>query len=369
MRWLALVTFAAAFMAAGFTDSRGSEPLKVATFEFDVTPPLGSPLCEGAVQNAKRIDDPLMCRGIIFLSDERPIVLCGVDWVGISGSGHQAWRKALAESAGTTPDRVAVHCLHQHDAPGFDPDAEDLMVARNQPGQGYRPGFDQIVFERAARAIKTALTQPKLVTHIGLGKADVKNVASNRRVLGPDGTVRHIRWSATRDPEARAATEGIIDPAVRVISFWNGEQPAAVLSYYATHPQSHYAKGGVSCDFVGIARRLRDQAGPGIFFVHFNGASGNVTAGKYNDGSPENRPASSRNVWPTAWPPHRLIQPPTRRRSRQPTCTGESCRWRCRSHPGSMRQSSAANSPHIPRSRRPSTSLGRAGGTRAKRST
>ena len=93
------------------------------------------------------------------------------------------------------------------------------------------------------------------------------------------------------DPVVRAAPEGIIDPAVRVISFWNGDQPVIVMSYYATHPQSYYGHGGVSCDFVGIARRLRDQAQPGVFFVHFNGAAGNVTAGKYNDGSHENRPA------------------------------------------------------------------------------
>ena len=230
------------------------------------------------------------------MSDEKPIVLCAVDWVGISGKGHEAWRKALADAAGTSPDRVAVHCLHQHDAPGFDPSAEELMAERGQPGQGYLPGFDEEVFARAASAIKQALSQPKAVTHLGLGKAEVKGVASNRRVLGPDGKVRHIRWSKTLDPEARAAPEGIIDPAVRVISLWNGDQPVTVLSYYATHPQSYYGKGGVSCDFVGIARRLRDEAQPGVFFVHFNGAAGNVTAGKYNDGSPENRPALARRL-------------------------------------------------------------------------
>ncbi len=98
------------------------------------------------------------------------------------------------------------------------------------------------------------------------------------------------------DPQVRAAPEGIIDPAVRVLSLWNGDQPVTVLSYYATHPQSYYAQGGVSCDFVGIARRLRDQAQPGVFFVHFNGAAGNVTAGKYNDGSPENRPVLARRL-------------------------------------------------------------------------
>jgi hypothetical protein len=94
-----------------------------------------------------------------------------------------------------------------------------------------------------------------------------------------------------RDPKVRAAPEGIIDPFVRVLSLWNGEKPVAVLSYYATHPQSYYGKGGVSCDFVGIARRLREQAQPDVAFIHFNGAAGNVTAGKYNDGSAENRPA------------------------------------------------------------------------------
>ena len=170
------------------------------------------------------------------------------------------------------------------------------MVERGQPGQGYFPDFDQVVFARATRAVKQALSPPKSVTHLGLGKADVKGVASNRRVLGADGKVRHIRWSKTLDPAARAAPEGIIDPSVRVISLWNGDQLVTVLSYYATHPQSHYGKGGVSCDFVGIARRLRDEAQPGVFFVHFNGAAGNVTAGKYNDGSPENRPVLSRRL-------------------------------------------------------------------------
>jgi hypothetical protein len=297
MRWLLRAVFPAVFVALAFASAApGGEPLQVATFEFDVTPPLGTPLCEGAVEKAKRIDDPLKCRGIILLTNDRPIILCAVDWVGISGDGHKAWRKALADAGGTSPGRVAVQCLHQHDAPGFDPGAEELMAQRKLPGQGYLPGFDQEVFARASRAVKAALAQPKAVTHLGLGKADVKDVASNRRVLGPDGKVRHIRWSATQDADARAAPEGIIDSAVRVVSLWNGDQPVVVLSYYATHPQSHYAKGGVSCDFVGIARRLRDEAQPGVFFVHFDGASGNVTAGKYNDGSPENRPVLARRL-------------------------------------------------------------------------
>ena len=91
------------------------------------------------------------------------------------------------------------------------------------------------------------------------------------------------------DPAAIAAPEGTIDPVLKLLSFWDGDTPLISITYYATHPQSHYGKGAVSADFPGLARSNRDDAEPGIFHVHFNGAGGNVTAGKYNNGSPEAR--------------------------------------------------------------------------------
>jgi hypothetical protein len=63
----------------------------------------------------------------------------------------------------------------------------------------------------------------------------------------------------------------------------------AVLSYYACHPQSYYRMGIPSPDFPGIARFFRQQSVPEALHVHFNGAGGNITAGKYNDGAKENR--------------------------------------------------------------------------------
>src|SRR5690625_5618155 len=42
-------------------------------------------------------------------------------------------------------------------------------------------------------------------------------------------------------------------------------------------------------DLLGIARFFRQLARPDALHIHFNGAGGNVAAGKYNDGSPENR--------------------------------------------------------------------------------
>ncbi|MCI0491963.1 MAG: hypothetical protein L0Z07_03385, partial [Planctomycetes bacterium] len=142
------------------------------------------------------------------------------------------------------------------------------------------------------------------VTHVGYGMGRVEKVASNRRILGPDGKVQFGRMSSCTDPRIRDYPEGTIDPQVRLISFWREERPIAVLSYYATHPQSYYYTGKTSADFVGMARDDREKAEGADSHIHFNGAGGNLAAGKYNDGSPANRPilanrlaAGMRKAW------------------------------------------------------------------------
>jgi hypothetical protein len=272
------------------------EPLRIAAFNVDATPPLGTPLCDALVEPAKEIIDKLSCRGIVILGEGKPIVLCILDWVGVSNTGHDAFRKALAEAAGTTADRVTVHGTHAHDAPGCDFDAEALLAEQGASGAQFAPKFAREVIARAAAGLKESMKSPLKVTHVGTGRARVENVASNRRVLGPDGKVKWVRWSATKDPEARAQPEGVIDPFVHTLSFWDGDKPVAAITYYATHPQSHYGKGGVSCDFPGLARNLREKELPGVALLHFNGAGGNVTAGKYNDGNPENRMVLARRL-------------------------------------------------------------------------
>lgn len=281
------------FLPAGFAEP----PLRIATFQADVTPPLGSPLCCAAgVKPAAKIVDPLSARGIVLLGPPKPIVLVAVDWEGIANEGWDEWRRAIAEAAGTDIDHVSVHTLHQHDAPGYDPTAERILQPRGLGARIYDPAFMRQAIERTAAAAREAVRKPRKVTHLGLGRAKVDRVASNRRVLGPDGKVKYVRYSACTIPEARDAPEGVIDPYVRSISFWQGNRPLVSLTYYATHPQSYYGQGGVSADFVGMARAMREAELPGVAHIHFDGASGNVAAGKYNDGSPEMRPILARRL-------------------------------------------------------------------------
>ena len=262
----------------------------LATFAADVTPPEGHPLCGGWIEPVRGVDDPLKALGAVLLGMGKPVVLCAVDWCGLRNEAYFTWRKALADAAHTTPDHVAVQCIHPHNAPFADTGAQKLINAV----PGAPPNVDLKFFDRAvkgcAEALRASLAKTVAFTHVGVGAAKVEQVASNRRVLGPDGKVKFTRTSATKNKEARDAPEGLIDPWLRTLTFWDGPKALAALHYYATHPMSYYGDGRVSADFCGLARQKLQDEDPKVFQVYFTGCSGNVTAGKYNDGSRENRP-------------------------------------------------------------------------------
>src|SRR5260370_7993368 len=81
----------------------GDKPLRIAVFEADITPPIGTPLCDGLVAPAKAIVDRLTARAIVILTEDRPIVLCALDWVAIGTSAYHPLREPLPTSPRTPP--------------------------------------------------------------------------------------------------------------------------------------------------------------------------------------------------------------------------------------------------------------------------
>jgi len=252
---------------------------------------------------------------VVITGAGQPIIMVAVDWVTIDGKARDEWHALLAKAAGTTPDRVSVHHLHQHDAPRGDLGMFDERVKLGlpelvPPGVPDKGSWVRGVMQRSAAALAKALPKAQPVTHLGLGKADAERLGANRRIMGANGRVAMHRQSTYTNEypaevaaaikvdadadghklsilnpeEAKAAPEGLIDPAVRVISFWNGDRPLAALTYYAAHPQVAFGKGIPTPEFVGLARERR-QKETGVFQVYFTGAGGNVTLGKYNDGT------------------------------------------------------------------------------------
>lgn len=274
-----LVLFAACVRAA---------ELRLATFSADVTVPVGHGMMGGSWLS-KTVADPLSARGIVLSGENfAPVVFVAVDWCEIRNDALARWKTALADATGTKPERVMVCAIHQHDAPVADLEAERILRAHGCAGTVCDLDFHEQAVQRVAAAARHAT--PRRVTHLGTGQAKVERVASNRRFVTPGGVVSFARGSRTTDAAARAADEGVIDPWLKTLTFWDGDTPLAAISAYSVHPMSYYGAGEVSADFPGLARSQRDADTPGVLQIYASGASGNTTAGKYNDGSRENRP-------------------------------------------------------------------------------
>lgn len=262
--------------------------LRVAGFRADVTVPAGHGMMGGAWLS-KTVADPLEAHGFALWGCGDPVVFVSVDWCEIRNDAYLRWQEVLASAVGTSPERVMVSTIHQHDAPVADLAAEGRLRESKLAGTVCDPAFHEVAVQRVAGALREAVTTSRPVSHWGMGRAKVEGVASNRRYLMPDGQVRFDRTSATRNAFAIAADEGRIDPWLRTLSFWDGDTPLVAASFYAVHPMSYYGQGEVSADFPGQARRRRSEELPGVAQIYVSGCSGNVTAGKFNDGSRPNR--------------------------------------------------------------------------------
>src|SRR4029079_17214275 len=118
MKTISLLTAVLLAIMASWSLAADEPGVKIATFDVDATPPVGSMMAYDKV--LRRDDLPLRCRGVVLLGAGEPIVLCAMDWIGLANEGHDAFRDGLAKAAGTPRERVAVHSLHQHDAPDCD---------------------------------------------------------------------------------------------------------------------------------------------------------------------------------------------------------------------------------------------------------
>lgn len=263
---------------------------RIGHFQIDVTIPIGH-RCMGILpQKAKSVSDALELHGFVLLGSGKPIVVVAIDWCEIRNKSYDQWRSRLAVIAKTDLKRVLVSSLHQHDAPVVDAAAQELLDGVGLGGELFDPEFHEGVLKRAEAALAQAIEEARPLTHIGYSQTRVERVASNRRVVDGSGQVSFARGSSSgREPFFRQTDEGLIDPLLRTVSFWDGMQCVVEYHTYATHPMSFYGRGEVSSDFVGLARKRLARLDRAVHPIYASGCSGDVTAGKYNDGTPQAR--------------------------------------------------------------------------------
>jgi hypothetical protein len=257
------------------------EVLRVATFRCDITPPLGEPMFAGDA--LRTVEQPLLAKGIVLEADGNRYVLCALDWCLLCNGSYQSFRNKIAAAAETDKSRVAVQTVHQHTAPMADIDAQKLLAEVGDAKAHMSPKALDAIERRLAAAVQQSLDRFEPFDRIGTGQAKVDRVAATRRAVDAAGKLC-VRYSSCTNVALRSLPEGTIDPYLKTITLALGSKPLVRLHYYATHPQTKYGDGRASSDFVGDARETLEKK-EGVFQVYFNGCGGDITAGKYNDGS------------------------------------------------------------------------------------
>ena len=125
--------------------------LKLGTFKVDCTPPVGCPAGFGTGEPTTGVRDPLWLRGFVFDDGGTRCVVASLDFCGLMNRAQDDMVGALAEGAGVQLDRVAVHCIHQHDTPIIDFEIEPYLGCETFP-QDWWDGMLESVAEAAKAA-------------------------------------------------------------------------------------------------------------------------------------------------------------------------------------------------------------------------
>lgn len=297
-RFIAIISFVILVGIAMTDRAEAAERFRLTTFSCDITPPVGQPLT-GPGDLMKTVEQPLLAKGIVLEADSERYVICALDWCVLCNDSYRKLRSAIAEAAGVPASHVAVQTVHQHTAPAIDIDPNPKPAEKtDKKGEQAPPEFSAKVYdslvERIASAVKESLGGFEPFDRIGSGQAKVDRVASCRRMKGEDGKIQ-TRWSFVEDLAVRNLPEGRIDPFLKTVTFARGDKPLVRLHYYATHPQTKYRDGRATSDLPGDAREALERK-EGVFQIYFTGCAGDITLGKYNEATKENRAELARRL-------------------------------------------------------------------------
>lgn len=261
--------------------------LRVGSFKADITLPLGSPWYP-SYKPLDTIEHPLLAKGIVIEDEKKRYVLCSMDWCEIQNNSYYRLRQMIAKVAKTEADAVFISTIHQHTAPICNENVYEVFAQIENPPPFPAKEVFESSLQNIVQAVKKAVSSLEFCNAIEVGSAKVEKVASNRRILQPDGTCL-TRYSSCKNPKLIEAPKGLIDPYLRTLSFQSKKgKPIARLHFYATHPQSFYGDARASYDFPGMAREQIEKE-EGVPHIYFTGCAGDIAAGKYNNGTPQAR--------------------------------------------------------------------------------
>ena len=199
------------------------------------------------------VHDPLLASALCLgRTGGDALVFVALDLLFIDPPTARRIRRAVAERASTSEERVFVSCTHTHSGPV----TVDMLSWRDDPVvPPADAGYLRFLRERVCGAVECALARA-VPAELAWGSVHVDGVGGNR--LAADGI---------RDPEA-----GIL-----VVRSQRGGSPLSLSVVYSMHPTVlHEDTTLFSADFPGSARQhLHETLGDELVVLYHTGPCGN----------------------------------------------------------------------------------------------
>ena len=251
--------------------------MKIGYAEVDITPELGIPCALGLDNECEEIFDPISVIAIAIEHGDERVMLTAADVLGLTRPETLKLRGMVGEKTGVPAERVVIHCTHSHESPCLRVEYGEYLRERGL--RAYDPEYWERVQNAWVTAAETAVADLK-PARVAWGMAKVDRVASNRRVVEPDGQIR-MRGSRAAADDADYP-EGSIDPYVRVLRFDRAEAEPVALVSYCCHPSVAGGDEGpyITADICGVVRRVLGETNA-CSTLYMTGTCGNINPGRY----------------------------------------------------------------------------------------
>ncbi|MEE3234760.1 MAG: neutral/alkaline non-lysosomal ceramidase N-terminal domain-containing protein [Candidatus Latescibacterota bacterium] len=234
---------------------------------------VGTPMSgydRGYNTRAVGLNDSLGVRALLLDDGRFRIAIISLDLLGFNVDFDSRSGRFQQKLEGLGVDRYMIVSTHTHGAPKVLDLSNPYRSDRSWPGDKSYVGW---VEERIVTAVDAAMSLLEPVTMaVGYGRV---NIAFNRRLVRPDGTVEMI-WGRGREIDSKLL--GPTDPEVVVIRVDRSNGiPLAILFNYACHPVVLGAQNRMlTGDFPGYAARHIEKAFPDAKALFLQGAAGDI---------------------------------------------------------------------------------------------
>ncbi|MDD5596953.1 MAG: neutral/alkaline non-lysosomal ceramidase N-terminal domain-containing protein [Victivallaceae bacterium] len=253
----------------------------------DITPDLtlSIPGPKGVDNELEFVLDNIWTRALVFKDGDSVVIIVAADIPNFHEKDREDLIQEIKKVCNIKNFELVFHVVHMHQAPNVC--WNSFSMVNRDGGHAVSDQYYRIFLNKTALAVQEAL-EDLAEFDIEYGEDEVKNIESNRRLIGEDGKI-FLRGS--RPPaKLREYPEGHIDPLVRVFCLKRSGKRNIVWINYCGHPT---ATGGdaapfVSGDFPGQALRTLEKENPANEYIYLTGPHGNLNPGKYITGDSEN---------------------------------------------------------------------------------